>query len=45
VGLEHLRQHARVTNADRILQSAVHRYQLEGSPKVTHFIAAGPTSR
>jgi MFS family permease len=39
--LEHLRQHERVTNADRILQSAVHRYHVEGTPKVTHFIAAG----
>jgi len=38
--LEHLRQHERVTNADRILQSAVHRYHVEGAPKVTHFIAA-----
>jgi MFS family permease len=38
--LEHLRQHERVTNADRILQNAVHRYHLNGSPKVTHFIAA-----
>jgi quinol monooxygenase YgiN len=41
--LEHLRQHERVTNADRILQTAVHRYHLEGVPKVTHFIAAEPT--
>ena len=41
--LEHLRQHERVTNADRILQIAVHRYHLEGTPKVTHFIAAEPT--
>jgi MFS family permease len=41
--LEHLRQHERVTNADRILQTAVHRYHLEGAPKVTHFIAAEPT--
>jgi MFS family permease len=39
--LEHLRQHQRVTKADRILQSAVHRYHVEGAPKVTHFIAAG----
>jgi MFS family permease len=39
--LEHLRQHQRVTNADRILQTAVDRYQAEGTPKVTHFVAAG----
>jgi len=38
--LEHLRQHQRVTNADRILQNAVHQFQIEGVPKVTHFIAA-----
>jgi hypothetical protein len=40
--LEHLRQHERVTNADRMLQTMVHRYHLAGSPKVTHFIAARP---
>jgi hypothetical protein len=40
--LEHLRQHERVTNADRLLQSAVHRFHLEGTPKVTHFISAAP---
>ncbi len=38
--LEHLRQHERVTNADRLVQEAVHRFQLAGAPKVTHFIAA-----
>jgi hypothetical protein len=38
--LEHLRQHHRVTNADRIVQEAIHRYHLEGSPNVRHFIAA-----
>jgi quinol monooxygenase YgiN len=38
--LEHLRQHERVTNADRILQDAVHRYHIKGKPKVTHFVAA-----
>ncbi len=40
--LEHLRQHERVTHADRLLQNAVHRFHLEGIPKVTHFIAAAP---
>jgi hypothetical protein len=40
--LEHLRQHERVTNADRMLQTMVHSYHLAGSPKVTHFIAARP---
>ena len=38
--LEHLRQHERVTNADRVLQTHVRRFQLEGAPKVTHMIAA-----
>ena len=38
--LEHLRQHERVTNADRIMQTQVQRFQLEGTPKVTHMIAA-----
>ena len=38
--MEHLRQHERVTEADRLVQEAVHRFQLSGDPKVTHFIAA-----
>jgi quinol monooxygenase YgiN len=37
---EHMRQHERVTEADRLLQEAVRRFDLSGSPKVTHFIAA-----
>jgi MFS family permease len=40
--LEHLRQHDRVTNSDRLLQEVVHRFHIEGTPKVTHFIAAEP---
>ena len=40
--LEHLRQHERVTQADRLLQNAAQRFHLEGTPKVTHFIAAAP---
>src|SRR5258708_6105400 len=40
--LEHLRQHERVTNADRVLQDTVHRFQIEGAPKITHLIAAEP---
>jgi MFS family permease len=43
--LEHLRQHERVTNADRVLQDAVHRFHAEGAPKVTHLIAAEPGER
>src|SRR3954471_13048508 len=38
--LEHLRQHERVTNADRVLQDTVHRFQIEGAPKIMHLIAA-----
>ena len=40
--MEHLRQHERVTNADRIVQEAVRRFHVHGDPKVTHFIAAEP---
>jgi MFS family permease len=39
--LEHLRQHERVTNADRIFQDAVNRFNIEGTPKVTHLISSG----
>jgi quinol monooxygenase YgiN len=38
--LEHLRQHERVTNADRVLQETVQRFHTESMPKVTHLIAA-----
>jgi MFS family permease len=38
--MEHLRQHERVTNADRVIQEAVWRFNLDGEPKVTHLIAA-----
>jgi quinol monooxygenase YgiN len=38
--MEHLRQHERVTNTDRLVQEAVHKFSLQGDPKVTHFIAA-----
>ena len=37
--LEHLRQHRRVTNADRLVQDHVHRLSRD-APRVTHFIAA-----
>ncbi len=40
--MEHLRQHERVTQADRVVQDAVQRFHLTGEPKVTHFIAAEP---
>jgi transmembrane secretion effector len=38
--LEHLRQHQRVTKADRTLQNAVSRFHTGGPPRITHFIAA-----
>ncbi|HLH88688.1 MAG TPA: MFS transporter [Xanthobacteraceae bacterium] len=38
--LEHMRQHQRVTNADRVMQAQVQRFQVAGEPKVTHMIAA-----
>jgi predicted MFS family arabinose efflux permease len=38
--LEHMRQHERVTQADRVLENEVRRFQVEGEPKVTHMIAA-----
>jgi MFS family permease len=37
--IEHLRQHERVTQADRKSQALVHRFQVGGAPKVTHLIA------
>ena len=40
--MEHLRQHERVTNADRLAQECVHRFNLFGTPRVTHFIAVEP---
>jgi predicted MFS family arabinose efflux permease len=40
--LEHLRQHQRITNADRILQDAVNNFHAVGAPKVTHFVAPEP---
>lgn len=38
--LEHLRQHGRVTNADRVIQDAIRGFGAATEPKVTHFIAA-----
>jgi predicted MFS family arabinose efflux permease len=42
--LEHLRQHERVTNADRMLQDHIHRL-VQGTPKITHLIAAEPAGK
>jgi len=41
--VEHLRQHQRVTKADRMVQDVVTRFDTRGEPKVTHFIAAEPS--
>ncbi|MFC0242398.1 MFS transporter [Rhodopseudomonas telluris] len=38
--LEHLRQHQRVTNADRIVQNSVRCFHAAAEPKVTHLLAA-----
>jgi MFS family permease len=38
--LEHMRQHHRVTNADRVLQDALQRFHTEGVPVVRHLVAA-----
>ena len=38
--LEHLRHHERVTNADRVLERAVRRFQIGDGPKTTHLIGA-----
>jgi quinol monooxygenase YgiN len=38
--LEHLRQHERVTNADRVLEERV-RGMLSEPPKITHLVTAG----
>ena len=37
--IEHLRQHERVTNADRLVQDTVDGFHMHGTPKVTHLIA------
>jgi MFS family permease len=42
--LEHLRQHERVTRADRLLEEDLHKL-VRGEPEVTHFIAASPRQR
>jgi hypothetical protein len=39
--VEHLRQHQRVTHADRVLQDQMHRL-LAQPPTVTHLIAVEP---
>jgi MFS family permease len=38
--IEHMRQHARVSNTDRELQERVREFHIEGVPQVTHLVAA-----
>ena len=38
--IEHMRQHARVSNTDRELQERVRDFHIQGTPQVTHFVAA-----
>jgi MFS family permease len=40
--LDHLRQHQRVTKADRIIEQVVRRFQVGDGPKTTHLIGAQP---
>ncbi len=42
--LEHLRQHQRVTNADRVVQDAIRKFNAAAEPKINHFIAARPAA-
>jgi len=37
--IEHLRLHQRVTNADRVIEQSVRRFQASGEPKTTHLVA------
>ena len=38
--LEHLRQHQRVTKADRMVEQVVRRFQIGDGPKTTHLVGA-----
>ena len=40
--LDHLRQHQRVTKADRIAEQVVRRFQVGDGPKTTHLVGAQP---
>jgi MFS family permease len=40
--LEHLRQHERVTKADRMLEQVVGRFVIDGPPKTTHLVGIEP---
>ena len=43
--LDHLRQHERVTKADRDLEDAARRFQIGDGPATTHLIAVRPRTR
>jgi quinol monooxygenase YgiN len=43
--LEHLRQHERVTKADSALQGMIYSRHIDGTPQVTHYVAATRRSR
>ena len=38
--IEHLRQHERVTSADRLIEEKAHHFHIHGTLRVTHLIAA-----
>ncbi len=40
--LEHLRQHERVTKADRMLEQVVRRFVVDGPPRTTHLVGVEP---
>jgi MFS family permease len=40
--LEHLRAHERVTQADKLLEQIVFRFQVDGQPKTTHLVGVAP---
>ncbi|MPZ37432.1 MAG: MFS transporter [Rhizobiales bacterium] len=37
--MEHLRQHDRVTNADKVIEASIRRFQVQGQPVVTHWLS------
>ncbi len=37
--MEHLRQHDRVTNADKVVEASIRRFQAQGQPVVTHWLS------
>ena len=37
--MEHLRQHERVTMADKVVEGSIRRFQVQGEPVVTHWLS------